>query len=77
MEYSRPGYMAHIIHDREIWGICKGYVGYGMLDCAPGMGACSIRTCQFSHLLEVGCTTLIGALLQMLKFNGEGLKTGI
>ena len=44
--------MAHIIHDREIWSICKGYVGDGTQDCAPGTGACFIRTCQFPSYLS-------------------------
>ena len=48
--------LSHTVHNRQIWGICKGY----MQDYAPGMGACSIRTCRFpsySQALEVGQTT--------------------
>ena len=36
--------VSHTVHGREIWGICKGD---GTQVCATGMGACSIRTCQF------------------------------
>ena len=28
--------LSHTMHKREIWGTCKGYVGW---DLAPGMGA--------------------------------------
>ena len=40
-------YALHV-HKREIWGICKEYVGgWYMWDLVPRMEACSIRTCQF------------------------------
>ena len=32
--------LSHTVHDREIWGVCKGA---GMQICAPGMRACSIQ----------------------------------
>ena len=37
--------MSHTVHNREIWGVGKGYV-WGMVHriFASGMGACSIRT---------------------------------
>ena len=44
----------------EIWGICKGYVERWIQDCAPGMGACSIRICQFLSFLPLISSPGIG-----------------
>ena len=38
--------LPHTVCNREIWGTCKEYVGDCIQDCAPGVGACSIRTCH-------------------------------
>ena len=38
--------LPHTVCNREIWGICNKYVGDGTQDFAPGMRACSIRTCH-------------------------------
>ena len=39
--------LSHTVHHREIWGICKRYLGGWY---TPGMGACSIRMRQFPHI---------------------------
>ena len=40
-------FLSHTVYNREIWGICKGYVEGWYAGLCPGMEPCSIRTCQF------------------------------